>query len=73
MRRRGLTLPHFTPSPCSSPGALLTSSSFILMSFSVSASGVGSGRMGMGLSMRLSWVSLLCSRPEGGNLSDTHH
>lgn len=37
----------------------LTSSSFILMSRSVSASGVGSGRMGIGLSIRLSCVSLL--------------
>lgn len=27
----------------------------------------------MGLSMRLSWVSLLWGRPEGGNLSDTQH
>ena len=39
-----------------------TSSSFILMSFSVSTSGVESGRMGMGLSIRLSWASLLKTR-----------
>lgn len=39
-----------------------TSSSFILISFSVSTSGVESGRMGMGLSIRLSWASLLKRR-----------
>lgn len=37
----------------------LTSSSFILISFSVSTSGVDSGRKGTGLSTRLSCVSLL--------------
>ena len=37
----------------------LTSSSFSLMSFSVSASGVDSGRRGMGLSTRLSAFILL--------------
>lgn len=43
-----------------------TSSSFILMSFSVSTSGVESGRMGMGLSIRLSWASLLKRRSRSG-------
>ena len=41
-------------SRCNQPRQPRTSSSFILMSFSVSASGVDRGRMGMGLSIRLS-------------------
>lgn len=36
------------------------------MSFSVSTSGVESGRMGMGLSIRLSWASLLKRRSRSG-------
>ena len=38
---------------------MFTSSSFILMSLSVSTSGVDRGRKGVGLSTRLSCVSLL--------------
>lgn len=47
-----------------------TSSSFILISFSVSRSGVDSGRMGMGLSIRLSWASLLRQKEENRRKSE---
>lgn len=46
-----------------------TSSSFILISFSVSTSGVDSGRMGIGLSIRLSWASLLGDEENGEKTS----
>lgn len=46
-----------------------TSSSFILISFSVSTSGVDSGRMGIGLSIRLSWASLLRDEENGEKTS----